>query len=58
MNHLFPVNRGGSAVDNLVVADPTIGVDRVFALTGSLPQLPWPARFPPQRMAQGNLKDS
>jgi hypothetical protein len=32
MNHLFPVNRGGSAVDNLVVADPIIGVDRVFGI--------------------------
>jgi len=40
MNHLFPVNRGGCAVDNLVVADPTIGVDRASAQSGTIPQLP------------------
>jgi hypothetical protein len=40
MNHLFPENRGIDAVDNLVVADPTVGVDRPFAQSGSFPQPP------------------
>jgi hypothetical protein len=40
MNHLFPDNRSVDAVDNLVVADPTVGVDRPFAQSGSFPQLP------------------